>query len=154
MTSLHVWFESITTFLHIFIVSLSSSSLLVIHLIRFTPLVLFLHWPIPSLIFPLHHSYISDYQFDFLHCLIIDIIFTLGTLTSMVHEFFYTCCISHMRAWVSDRWVFEPSFLSFLLPSHPSLRYIPCLKTTLRPWDQMPSSTTSAWIGAWDVVDI
>ena len=32
-----VWSESITTFLHISIVSLSSSSLLVIHLIRFTP---------------------------------------------------------------------------------------------------------------------
>ncbi|RVW40808.1 hypothetical protein CK203_080732 [Vitis vinifera] len=39
------------------------------------------------------------------------------------------------------------SFLSFLLPYHPSLRYVPCLKTTLRPWDQMSSLTASAWAG-------
>ncbi|RVW37275.1 hypothetical protein CK203_088179 [Vitis vinifera] len=35
-----------------------------------------------------------------------------------------------------DHWVFEPSFLSFLSPYHLGLRYVPCLKTTLRPWDQ------------------
>ncbi|KAL6348232.1 hypothetical protein AAG906_003098 [Vitis piasezkii] len=39
----------------------------------------------------------------------------------------------------------RPSFLSFLLPYHPSLRYVPCLKTTLRPWDQMSSLTASTW---------
>ncbi|RVX01956.1 hypothetical protein CK203_019574 [Vitis vinifera] len=39
------------------------------------------------------------------------------------------------------------SFLSFLSPYHPSLRYVPCLKTTLRPWDQISSSTASAWTG-------
>ena len=33
-----------------------------------------------------------------------------------------------------DHWVFGPSFPSFLSPYHPSLRYVPCLKTTLRPW--------------------
>ncbi|RVX18418.1 Pol polyprotein [Vitis vinifera] len=33
-----------------------------------------------------------------------------------------------------DHWVFEPSFLSFLSPYHLGLRYVPCLKTTLRPW--------------------
>ena len=37
---------------------------------------------------------------------------------------------------------FGPSFSSFILSYHPSLHYIPCLKTTLRPWDQMSSSTT------------
>ena len=36
VTSIHVWSGSITTFLHIFIVSLSFLSLLVIHLIPFT----------------------------------------------------------------------------------------------------------------------
>ncbi|KAL6310844.1 hypothetical protein AAG906_036893 [Vitis piasezkii] len=56
---------------------------------------------------------------------------------SVAHEIHYTCCISYMRAWFSDHRVFGPSFLSFLLPYHPSLRYVPCLKTTLRPWDQM-----------------
>ncbi|RVW82221.1 Gag-Pol polyprotein [Vitis vinifera] len=44
-----------------------------------------------------------------------------------------------------DHWVFEPSFLSFLSPYHLGLRYVPCLKTTLRPWDQMSSSTASTW---------
>ncbi|KAL6312427.1 hypothetical protein AAG906_016381 [Vitis piasezkii] len=41
---------------------------------------------------------------------------------------------------------FRPRFPSFLLPYHPSLHYVPCLKTTLRPWDQMSSSTTPTWI--------
>ena len=53
-----------------------------------------------------------------------------------------------------DHWVFESSSLSFLLPYRPSLRYVPCLKTTLRPWDQMLSSTASAWTGVWDSVAI
>ncbi|RVW84685.1 Gag-Pol polyprotein [Vitis vinifera] len=52
-------------------------------------------------------------------CLLIDIIFTLGIL----------------------------SFLSFLSPYHLDLRYVPCLKTTLRPWDQMSSSAASTWTG-------
>ncbi|RVW88181.1 hypothetical protein CK203_042909 [Vitis vinifera] len=39
------------------------------------------------------------------------------------------------------------SFLSFLLPYRLSLRYVPCLKTTLRPWDQMSSLTASTWTG-------
>ena len=51
-----------------------------------------------------------------------------------------------------DHWVFGSSFPSFLSPYHPSLRYVPCLKTTLRPWDQMSSSTASAWTGVWDLV--
>ncbi|RVW86624.1 hypothetical protein CK203_045685 [Vitis vinifera] len=42
-----------------------------------------------------------------------------------------------------DHWVFESSFLSFLSPYHLGLRYVPCLKTTLRPWDQMSSSAAS-----------
>ena len=118
------------------------------------PFVLFLHWPISSLISLLHHSCVSHYQFDSLHCLIINIIFTLCTLGSMVHEFFYTCCILYMRAWVFYHWVFRPNFSSFLLPYNPSLHYVPCLKTTLRPWDQMSSSTTPTWTGIWDLVDI
>ncbi|RVW60357.1 hypothetical protein CK203_089855 [Vitis vinifera] len=39
------------------------------------------------------------------------------------------------------------SFLSFLSPYHLGLRYVPCLKTTLRPWDQMSSSAASTWTG-------
>ena len=44
--------------------------------------------------------YTSRYQIIFLHHLIIDITFTLGTFRSMAHELLYTCCISCMRAWV------------------------------------------------------
>ena len=142
VTSLHVWFELIITFLHIFIVLLSSLSLLAIQPIRYTPVVFFLHWPILGLIFPLHHSYVSHHQFILLHRLIINIICTLGTLKSMAHEIFYTCYILYMRAWVFHHRVFGPSFPSFLSPYHPSLRYVPCLKTTLRPWDQMLCSKT------------
>ncbi|RVW36411.1 Transposon Ty3-I Gag-Pol polyprotein [Vitis vinifera] len=56
--------------------------------------------------------HISLYSSFCFICLLIDIIFTLGIL----------------------------SFLSFLSPYHLGLRYVPCLKTTLRPWDQMSSS--------------
>ena len=117
------------------------------------PLVLFLHWPIPGLIFPLHHSYASHYQFDLLHHLIIDIIFIFSTFRSMVHELFYTCCILYIRAWVFYHWVFGPSFPSFLLTYHPSLRYVPCLKTTLA-MGLMSCSTTPTWPSVWDLVDI
>ncbi|RVW62186.1 Gypsy retrotransposon integrase-like protein 1 [Vitis vinifera] len=54
-------------------------------------------------------------------CLLVDTMFTLGTI----------------------------SFPSFLSPYHPSLHYVPCLKTTLRPWDQISSSTASMWTGAY-----
>ena len=90
------------------------------------------------------HITISSFCFI---CLLIDIIFTLGILRSIAHGIYYTCCISYMRAWVSDHWVFEPSFPSFLSPYHLGLRYVPCLKTTLRPWDQMSSSAASTWTG-------
>ncbi|KAL6311721.1 hypothetical protein AAG906_024610 [Vitis piasezkii] len=59
----------------------------------------------------------EDQLFVFLHCLVIVIIFTLGTY----------------------------SFPSFLSPHHLGLRYVPCLKTTLRPWNQMSSSTAPTW---------
>ena len=51
-------------------------------------------------------------------------------------------------------WVFGLSFLSFLLPYHPSLCYVPCLKIILRPWDQMSSSTALTWTSVWDLVDL
>ncbi|KAL6316846.1 hypothetical protein AAG906_022516 [Vitis piasezkii] len=44
-----------------------------------------------------------------------------------------------------DHRVFELSFPSFLSPYHPSLRYVPCLKTTTRPWDRISSSLTPMW---------
>ena len=146
MTLLYDCSESITTFLHIFIVSLSFLSLLVIHLIPFTSYSLL---TATHLGFDTHFAsslHITIGSFCFI-CLLIDIIFTLGILRSMAHEIHYTCCISYRRAWFSNHQVFGPSFLSFLLPYHLSLRYVPCLKTTLRPWDQMSSLTASTWTG-------
>ena len=98
---LHFMFDLIDhhspSYVHCFVIILviafdSSSS--------FHPFILFLQWPIPSLILSLHHSYASHYQFDFRYCLIIIIIFTLGTLKSIAHEIFYICCILYMRDWV------------------------------------------------------
>ena len=65
--------------------------------------------------------------------LLIDILFTLGILMSMAHGIYYTWCISYMRAWVYDHWVFEPCFISFLSPYYLSLSYVLGLKTTFRP---------------------
>ena len=68
--------------------------------------------------------------------------FPLVTSKSITHEIFL-CITSCTRGYRFDHWVFEPSFPSFLSPYHPGLRYVPCLKTTLRPWDQMLSLTAS-----------
>ena len=59
MTSLHIWFELIITFLRILIISLSSLSLLVIHPIRS---------PSP---FPLFFSYTSIFQVWYFPCIIL-----------------------------------------------------------------------------------
>ena len=56
---------------------------------------------------------------------------------------FFLCITSYTWGYGFDHWVFEPSFPSFLSPYHPGLRYVLCLKTTLRPWDQMLSLTAS-----------
>ena len=133
MTSLHVWFELITTPLcvicFIIILVFTSDASFSLH-------VLFFSYNNPSQVwYSLHviitHIIISS--FCFIH-LLIDIIFSLGILRSMAHGIYYTWCISYMRAWVSDHWVFEPCFISFLSPYYLSLRYVLGLKTTLRPW--------------------
>ena len=132
MTSFHVGFERTITLLRV----LCFTIILVFAFdlsISFDPLFFSYRGPFPGLLLSLHHHYTSHYRFDFLHCLVIVIIFTLGTLGSMAHEIFCTCCISYLRAWGFDHWVFGHSFPSFLLPYHPSLRYVPCLKTTMRP---------------------
>ena len=64
---------------------------------------------------------------------------------------FSTHCISCTRG-MGDYiiGIFEPSFLSFLSPYYLSLRYVPCLKTTLRPllhivFDSSHVGNTRAW---------
>ncbi|RVW63775.1 hypothetical protein CK203_059626 [Vitis vinifera] len=87
-------------------------------------------------------------------CLLIDTMFTLGTVGSMAHEdFLYMLHFVH-EGMGFDHWVFELSFPSFLSPYHPSLHYVPCLKTTLRPWDQISSSTASMWTARFILFDI
>ena len=58
------------------------------------------------------------------------------------------------RGYEFDHWVFEPSFPSFLSPYHPGLRYVPCLKITLRPQDQMLSLTVFIWKGLCRLVEV
>ena len=145
LRSLLMWLHSMSNLslsLLLFVLFVSSSS-------SFSLLVLFFSYNNPSRVWYslriiITHITISSFCFI---CLIIDIIFTLGILRSIAHGIYYTCCISYMRAWVSNHWVFEPSFPLFLSPYHLGLRYVPCLKTTLRPWDQMSSSTASTWTG-------
>ena len=119
-----------------------------------SPLILFLPRPISGLIFPSYHHYISHYQFDLLH------LFPHWHHIHIRHpqvqgsqDFLYMLHFTH-EGMGFDHWVFELSFPSFLSPYHPSLHYVPCLKTTLRPWDQISSSTTSMWTSVWDSVDI
>ena len=153
MTSLYVWFEFIITPLFvicfIIILTFASNSSFSFHILLFPYSDPFRVWY--SLCIIITHLTISSFCFI---CLLIDIIFTLGILRSMAHRIHYTCYISYMRAWVSDHWVFKPNFPSFLSPYHHGLRYVPCLKTTLRPRDQMSSSTASTRTSVWDLVDI
>ena len=152
MTSLHVWSGSIITpfgvicFIIIILVFVSDSS--------FSLHLLFFSYSDPSRVWYLIHIIITHLTISLIRfiCFLIYLMFTVGTIGSLAHGIYYTCCISYMRAWVFDHWVFGPSFPSFLSPQHPNLRYVPCLKTTLRPWDQMSSSTASAWAGVWDLV--
>ena len=154
VTSLHVWSELIITpfdVIRLIIIALvfASDSSFSLHL-----LFLFLPRPISGLIFSSHHHYTSHYQFDLFH---------LSPHRHHVHirhhwvpgswDLLYLLHFIH-EGMSFDHWVFEPSFLSFLSPYHLGLRYVPCLKTTLRPWDQMSSSAASTWTGDWDLVDV
>ena len=63
--------------------------------------IFFLQWPIFGFGTLFASSlFISSSVCFFLHCIIIATMFTLGTLKSMAHGIYYTCCISYMRAWV------------------------------------------------------
>ena len=104
--------HSLTMWLHFMLDSSGSSLLFVFFVspsfsffafessISFHPVSFSYSDPFLGLLVSLHHHYTSHYQFDFLHCLVIIIIFTLGTLGSMAYEIFYTCCNLIPRAWV------------------------------------------------------
>ena len=152
--SLHIWFEQIITHSHIqcFIIVIlvfTSDSSSSFHILAFS-----YSDPFSGLIFSSHHHYTSHYQFDLFH---------LSPHRHYVHirhhwvhgsrDLLYMLHFIHEGMGFDHR-VFELSFPSFLSPYHPSLCYVPCLKTTLRPWNRISSSTASMWTGVWDSVDI
>ena len=159
MISLHVWFKLITTplcFLRFSIILVfafdpSPSS----HPLPFSYISLF----IPSLTLHVYRSYTS--RVAFLHIPLSDHFSSSPYYWHHVHvghiqvhgsrASLYILHFIH-KGMSFDHWVFGSSFPSFLSPYHPSLRYVPCLKTTLRPWDQVSSSTAFAWTGVWDLV--
>ena len=117
-------------------------------IILISPLIIFLQRPL----FPVWHflciilTHLVTKSFFFIASLLI--LYShwahLGPwLTSFsIHVAFYTWGHGFFY-----HWVFGPSFPSFLLPYHPSLRYVPCFKTTLRSWDQMSFSIAPTWTG-------
>ena len=74
-------------------------------------------------------------------------------LSSHAHEILLRV-VRYMQGYGLNHWVFEPSFLSFLSPYCPGLRYIPCLKTTLRPRDQKLSLIVFTWMGLCRLVEV
>ena len=62
------------------------------------------------------------------------ITFRVGALRSGTHDVFYALHFMHEGYGDYIIGIFEPSFLSFLSPYYLGLRYVLCLKTTLRPW--------------------
>ena len=100
-----------------------------------------------------HHSPVSLMVWPLILSLISPLTFPLVTFRSMAHEIFL-CITSGTRGYGFDHWVFEPSFPSLLSPFYPSLRYVPCLKTTLRPWDQALSLRIFTWTGFCKLVEV
>ena len=77
-------------------------------------------------------------------------IFRVGTPRFGTHDVFYALHIMHEGYGDCIIGIFEPSFLSFLSPYYLGLRYVPCLKTTLRPllhivFDDSHMGNTRAW---------
>ena len=107
-----------------FLVSLFCSSI-PLYLIWFLSFLILLDvW----LGFSIHTSYmfvISDHSFI--------ITFRVRTPRSGTHDVFYASHLMHEGYGDYIIGIFGPSFLSFLSPYYLGLRYVPCLKTTLRP---------------------
>ena len=86
-------------------------------------------------------------------------IFRVGTPRSGTHDVFYALHLMHEGYGDYIIGIFEPSFPSFLSPYYLSLRYVPCLKTTLRPLLHTLCLTAHTWailelgrrlfLGAW-----
>ena len=77
-------------------------------------------------------------------------IFRVGTPRFRTHDVFYALHFMHEGYGDYIIGIFGPSFLSFLSPYNLSLRYVSCLKTTLRPllyivFDSSHVGNTRAW---------
>ena len=72
-------------------------------------------------------------------------IFRVGTPRSGTHDVVYALHFMHEGYGDYIIGIFEPSFLSFLSPYYLSLRYVPCLKTTLRLWLHTLYLTAHTW---------
>ena len=75
----------------------------------------------------------------------------METLRSGTHDVFYALHLMHEGYEDYIIGIFEPSFLSFLSPYYLSLRYVPSLKTTLRPllhivFDSSHMGNTRDWL--------
>ena len=143
MTLLHVFIWVDHHYFHLFFVLTIILLLLLIYPIFFGLLVLLLQWSISGLTFAsfLHISL----SVHFIHWLLTIIIFTLDMLRFISHQTIYTCCIIYTRVWVLIIGYFEHSFISFLSPYYPSLCFVLCLKTTLRPWHHTLCLITLTW---------
>ena len=69
----------------------------------------------------------------------------MGILRSTTHDVLYALHLMHEGYMDYIIGIIEPSFLSFLSPYYLSLRYVPCLKTTLRPWLHILCLTAHTW---------
>ena len=119
------------------------------------------------LLLSLSYSFISLYLIWFLSFLVLlDVwlgfsIHTVLLLIRCVHSFIITFCVRILKSATHDVFyalhlmhegygdyiigVFEPSFLSFPSPYYLSLRYVLCLKTTLRLWLHTLYLTAHTW---------
>ena len=119
------------------------------HLLSISYILIHIYDSIPSW----HHSYVSLIVWPLIVFLVPPLKFPLVTFKSIAYEIFL-CITSCTRGYGFDHWVFEPSFPSFLSCYHLGLRYVLCLKTTLRPWDQTLSLTVFTWIDFCRLVEV
>ena len=102
--------------------------------------VILLHFVLPHLIsFFSHPTWCltwvqhSHFTLAYLICHSFIIIFHVGILRSTTHDVFYALHLMHEGYGDYIIGIIELSFLLFLSPHYLSVRYVPSLKTTLRP---------------------
>ena len=142
--------------------SLTFLSLYLLLSLLYSSISLYLIWFLSFLIllnvwlrFNIHTLYLLIW---YVHSFIIT--FRVGTPGSETHDVSYALHLMHEECEDYIIGIFEPSFLSFLSPYYLGLRYVLCLKTTLRPllhivFDNSHVGNTQAWskIISWSMID-